>query len=394
MKNKHFNQIIILLKTTIPLFFFISMILFPKEIYQASLMGLQAWWNIVFPALFPFFVVSELFMQLGIVNFMGILLEPIMRPLFNLPGSGAFILAIGYSSGSPISAIYTSKLRKDLILSKEEAERLISFTNNASPLFMLSAIAVGMLKNPSFGVTIAGSHYLANLILGITIFRFWGLKKKKTKYNITKNNLIIKAYKELIKFQIQKNVTLGTMLKDAIKNSINNLLLIGGFIILFSTIIEILKIFGILIYLSHFIKNIYFFTTINLDTARSIASGIFEMTIGIKLLCETNASLYIKLISISLILGWAGTCIHAQVYTVINDTDIRFMPFIFARLLQGPLAALISITIFNPIEKVFNYWQPLIINNTLHTLIIYNLLTFMLILLLLTILSITLHYLK
>ena len=42
-----------------------------------------------------------------------------------------------------------------------EAERLMSFTNNSSPLFMLVAVAVGMFNNPGIGILIAYAHYLS-----------------------------------------------------------------------------------------------------------------------------------------------------------------------------------------------------------------------------------------
>lgn len=60
----------------------ISMILFPQQTFQAAFRGLDAWWSIVFPALLPFFVMSELLIGLGVVNFIGVLLEPVMRSAF------------------------------------------------------------------------------------------------------------------------------------------------------------------------------------------------------------------------------------------------------------------------------------------------------------------------
>ncbi len=108
--------------------FVICMILNPTEVFQASKAGVNAWWNIVFPALLPFFISSELLMGYGIIQFMGVLLEPVMRPLFNLPGVGSFVLAVGYTSGFPISASLSAKLRKDGLGSSGKARtHLLSF---------------------------------------------------------------------------------------------------------------------------------------------------------------------------------------------------------------------------------------------------------------------------
>jgi nucleoside recognition membrane protein YjiH len=80
----------------------LSMLIFPKETYEAATLGLNTWWTIVFPSLLPFFIIAELFLGLGVVHFISILLEPVMRPIFNLPGSAAFVVALGYSSGFPV----------------------------------------------------------------------------------------------------------------------------------------------------------------------------------------------------------------------------------------------------------------------------------------------------
>ncbi|HBT20036.1 MAG TPA: hypothetical protein DEA47_01495 [Peptococcaceae bacterium] len=109
----YFRRVYIpIIKAFIVAFMCLFMILFPKEIFQASLRGLEAWWSTVVPALFPFFITSELLLGLGAVHFMGILLEPIMRPLFNVPGNGAFVVAMGYTSGAPIGTLLTVELRK------------------------------------------------------------------------------------------------------------------------------------------------------------------------------------------------------------------------------------------------------------------------------------------
>src|SRR5690606_36811052 len=82
--------------------------LFPDVSLQAALTGISIWWEVLFPSLFPFFVVSELMLGFGIVHFFGTLLDPMMRPLFRLPGPGGFVMALGFASGYPIGARLTA----------------------------------------------------------------------------------------------------------------------------------------------------------------------------------------------------------------------------------------------------------------------------------------------
>ena len=69
-----------------------AIVAYPEESFRASFNGLKIWWNIVLPALLPFFIAAEIMMGLGVVHFMGTLLEPVMRPIFKVPGVGAFAL--------------------------------------------------------------------------------------------------------------------------------------------------------------------------------------------------------------------------------------------------------------------------------------------------------------
>jgi nucleoside recognition membrane protein YjiH len=87
-----------------------SMIAYPKESFEASIRGLTMWWEIVFPSLLPFFIVSEMLIGFGVVKFIGVLLEPLMRPLFRVPGVGGFVWAMGMASGFPAGAKLTTRV--------------------------------------------------------------------------------------------------------------------------------------------------------------------------------------------------------------------------------------------------------------------------------------------
>src|SRR5690625_7840219 len=69
------------------------------------------WWEVVFPSLLPFFITAELLIGFGIVQYIGALFEPIMRPLFNVPGVGSFAWIMGMASGYPSGAKISVRLR-------------------------------------------------------------------------------------------------------------------------------------------------------------------------------------------------------------------------------------------------------------------------------------------
>ena len=80
----------------------ITLVMYPEQAFASSLKGLKIWWDVVFPSLLPFFITAEMMMGFGVVHFLGILLEPMMRPIFRVPGAGAFVMAVGFISGNPM----------------------------------------------------------------------------------------------------------------------------------------------------------------------------------------------------------------------------------------------------------------------------------------------------
>ena len=328
--------------------FILAMIVQPQIVYEGSVKGLKTWFEIVLPSLLPFFIASELLMAFGVVHFMGVLLEPIMRPLFNLPGSGSFVLAIGFTSGFPIGAMVTAKLRQQRLCTRIEAERLICFTNNSSPLFMLVAVAVGMFDNPELGLIIAGAHYLASLTLGIFL-RYYGKKDKEAiGPTYSTENILKRAIRQMLNILSRENRPVGRIISDVVKNSVTNLLTIGGFIILFAVLIGIFTNTGVIHLMSQFLGIILIPLGMAPELLQSLGSGFWEMTLGTKSASEATVPLLQKLIAVAIILGWGGLSVHAQVAGMIADTDIRILPFVISRLAHACIAAFYTYILAGP----------------------------------------------
>ena len=81
--------------------FTVCLVLFSDTAAKAALKGLNLWTAVVVPSLFPFFAASELLSSSGFTYMAGTLLEPVMRPLFNLPGCSSLALALGVTFRPP-----------------------------------------------------------------------------------------------------------------------------------------------------------------------------------------------------------------------------------------------------------------------------------------------------
>ncbi|WP_318504913.1 sporulation integral membrane protein YlbJ [Bacillus sp. T3] len=331
----------------------VSIISFPQESVDASIRGLNMWWEIVFPSLLPFFVVSEMLIGFGVVRFIGVLLEPLMRPIFRVPGVGGFIWAMGMASGYPAGAKLTARLRQEGQLTRIEAERLVSFTNSSNPLFIFGAVSVGFFYNPKLGVILALSHYLGNICVGI-LMRFYGKNEEMKKTEQTKKSNLRAAFSQLHQTRIKDNRPIGKLLGDAVTSSVQTLLMIGGFIILFSVINKILFHLQITGYLSKLLETI--FPIFHFPDSLSIPfiSGLFEITLGSQLTSQVqDATLLQQTIFTSFILAFSGFSVQAQVASILAQTDIRFQPFFVARIFHGLFAALFTFLLWNPIYIQF-----------------------------------------
>ena len=213
------------------------------------------------------------------------------------------------------------------------------------------------------------THILACITVGF-IFRFW------------KKNSI--SHFEQKKLDNLPSVTLnfsnfGEILGKSILNSINTLLLIGGFIVFFSVIISIIKSSNILNMLYPICK----YLNINFDFVNSIILGLIEITNGIQMISKIPSfSLSINIILCSFLLGFGGISVLLQVSSIISKSDISIKPYILGKILHGFLASFYTF-LFLKYSNIFNldFNSTLKFNTTFIVILFFIVLLILLVLL-------------
>lgn len=309
--------------------FTISLLLFSETNLIAARNGFSLFINNVFPALFPFFIATEILYKTNFINICSKFLSKIARPIFNIPPKATIALILGAISGYPIGAKIVCNLKKDKIISNIEAERLIAYTNNSSPLFILATVGISLFHSKQIGYKLLFVHIISSILVGI-IFRNWKKTEDKLFTRLTSKN------------QQQNNLisisNFGETLCDAIKNSISPLFTVCGFIILFSIIISTLETTNLLSILS------FPFTIFNVppDASKSFLNGLLELTNGVNQISIFYSDFPILTLMItSFLLGFSGLSILLQIYSIISKENISIKPYFYGKILQGLFSSIL-----------------------------------------------------
>jgi sporulation integral membrane protein YlbJ len=303
-----------------------ALVIYPKESIAAAQSGLTLCLNVIIPSLFPFFVLSTLIVQLGIARYFGRVMEPVMRPLFNVGGACSSAFVMGFIGGYPVGAKTVIALYENGSCSKVEAERLLSFCNNSGPAFILGVVGAGVFSSSAIGLLLYLTHTLASVCVGL-IFRYWGKGKKKDSLSH-------------LPAAVPRRFTPAFV--DSVKSAFQTTLNICGFVIFFTIFIKLLFLSGLLPFIASGIGTI--FTPFGFDKAwaERLLTGLIELTSGVWTLQGAAGELSRSMAMAAFMLGWAGLSIHCQVLSFIGDSGLSVRTYIYGKILQGSIAAVFA----------------------------------------------------
>lgn len=308
--------------------FIVLLVVFSNSTFIATKNGLNLWSNNVVPSLFPFLVAVELLKHTNVIYYLNLYLDKYMRPLFNLPGISSFPFIMGILSGYPVGAKIVSDLYSNNACTKEEAERMIPFSNNSGPLFVVGTVGISFYSNSLLGFVLLFTHILASITIGIISGIISRLTKVHTyspsMYAFSKNSDI--SYLEL-----------GKILSTSIISSIKTIFTIGGFVTLFSVIITILEKTKIVIIFSNLIGNL-----LNIDSSiiASFITGLIEFTNGLSNLSTIHLkNISINIIISSFLISFGGISILLQVLSIISNQNLSIKKYVIFKILQAIISA-------------------------------------------------------
>ncbi|WP_310551649.1 sporulation integral membrane protein YlbJ [Paenibacillus glufosinatiresistens] len=350
---------------------------FPGASLASALRGVAVWWEVLFPSLFPFFVMSELMLGLGVVHLFGALLDPLMRPLFRIPGSGGFAAAMGYVSGYPVGARLTAKLREQGLVTREEGERLVAFTTSSDPIFLLGAVSVGFFRDASLGVLLAAAHYGGGLLIGL-LMRFHGRRDRASRTPAAgprraepahsaggseqsaagSRGRLRQALAAMREARLKDGRSFGELLSGAVASSLQLIMVVGGLVVFFNVLMTLMDLAGILKLLVGAAGSLLHLLGFPSGLAEAVTGGVFEVTLGTRLAGEAQAALPYRAAAAAFVLSWGGLSVHAQVASILSGSGLRYLPFLAARFAHGLLAASLALLLWEPLRGAAPVWSP------------------------------------
>ena len=274
-----------------------------KETNQTTFQILITFSRTILPALFPFLILNQILIKLGIIDFIAYFFQFISYPLFKISGKGASIIIIGLLNGFPSSVIFTSLMLINKQIEKQEAQRLINCIFFPSISFLF-AIVNPNLNNSSIFIKLVLSLYLS----GFMFLYLSSFKVKEEKKLISFKETINNIKEKINNFVFSQNI------KEIIIYAFNTLLNILGIIIIFSITSNIInKVTNNNI--SYLFKGLIEFSITSIELS---LSNINKKRIGLYL---------------STILSFSGLSSIMQANLFINDANLNTKQFIINRIL-------------------------------------------------------------
>jgi sporulation integral membrane protein YlbJ len=311
-----------------------TLLLSPDICIYAAKEGLLLWFNKILPSLLPFIILINILSGIDIMKNISALAHPITRKIWNLPGSSLLAFIMGFIAGYPMGAKMVRQLLNQHIISPNEAQKILCFSNNCGPLFIVGTVGTLMLNNSSIGYFLLFIHVLSALLLSI-IFASYKIPPPTRQHKLTQCTEPVFT-------------NFSSLLNSAITNAMDTIVHIGGYIIFFSVIAHIINRSPIMRYILHSDLMGNMPEVISVGTI----TGLLELSNGTSILSSSPPPTLYSIALLSGLIGFGGLCVHFQTSYVLGDCHFSLFPYMIAKGMQGILSFILS-CVFLPFFSMY-----------------------------------------
>ena len=290
---------------------FIFMLFMPKAVFNGAAEGLLLWYQIVFPTLFPFMLVTGLLMASGGLHLISRIFSGLFCRIFRVSENGTFAVLTGFLCGYPMGAKVTADLMSSGRISYEEGCYLLSFCNNTSPIFILNFIVWKTFGREDLAIPTLSILILAPVLLSFLFRRLY-----------LKGNYCFQSPDAEKKLTARLDFS---TLDTCMMNSFESLIKVGGYIILFSVLITLLD---------------------ELPGSHPLilaVSPLLEVTNGIMMLDSTLGDFFLCYPAVLALTSFGGFCSVAQTQCMLQGTGLKILPYTAEKLAAAAAASLMAV---------------------------------------------------
>ena len=306
-------------------YLFFLLLRYPALSLEYALAGLRLWFEKMIPTLLPFMILSGILIHMNLTEGFVRLFHPVLHFLYGTTPNGSYTLIMGFLCGFPMGARIAGDLCRTGRLRTEEGNRLLAFTNNIGPIYFLSFVVSTLsLEQPLMPFLVM---YGVPLIYGLFVIRMPllfhrpdGLSAARTQSPFRRptesiNNELSAA---AISRQIPQAEGLLAATDHAVVSGLTGIAKLGGYMVFFNLL------------------NILFVPFTRLpDTLLHAYYCMLEITGGIARCGPLHPYLVLVM------LPFGGFSCIAQTYSMIGDTELSIRAYLFHKLAQTALTALV-----------------------------------------------------
>lgn len=290
---------------------FAVMLISPKAVFNGASEGLLLWFQIILPTLFPFILITNLLLSTDSIHYISGAAGALLSRIFKVSENGSFAMIVGFLCGYPMGAKVTADLITSGYISDDEGKYLLSFCNNTSPVFILNFIVWKTLKNEALMLPSVFILLGTPLLMSFLFRRFY-----------LKGHSGFAVLKEAGSKKINWNFKIMDV---CIMDSFETITKVGGYIILFSVLLELVRSSPIQI------------------AAVSFLLPSLEVTNGIAILGKAALPLRFQYPAILALTSFGGFCAAAQTQCMIQKTRLKILPYIIEKLATAVVTSLIAL---------------------------------------------------
>lgn len=287
------------------------LLLHPGEGLLGARDGMTLWLNVMLPTLLPFLILTGILLKTGTVTRLLTPLAPLWKNIFGLSPAGAYVMILGLLCGYPMGAKLAHDLYINQQLSKRESEYLLTFSCNASPVFIVSYLTGNILKN-RFSIFQILVPFLAADLFCMLFFRFF----------IYHGNTVNSVKPVSSKKETYQQDSSGVILDVSIMNGFETITRLGGYILIFSIIFTCIE----------------YYWPFHSQTSVLLMSSI-ELTTGLHKIAQTDYSWNIRYVSSMSLTAFGGFCVMFQTKSVLEN-HLSLLPYAASKCLNTVLVFL------------------------------------------------------